>query len=357
MALALRASNAAAVFSPAVIDFWLAQINPRWSSTRCLATVDSRRRESRETVTLVLKPNRRFRGFLPGQHLNLTAVIDGARVTRSYSFSDAHRRDGRVSITVRHVPGGKLSTHLCRHSGVGEVVELGVAFGEMNWSSATGQDWTLLAAGSGITPMMSLIRSLEPDLGPRRVQLLYWARTADDLCFADELLERSRRDPRLRCHFLLTGEGAGVDQPRGRISPELLQTLRPDWHSQHVYACGPYGFVETARSMLVGRTSQFRSEAFTPLPAPAGDDREVNVALLRSGRSLRVRCDLPLLDALEAHGLRPPHGCRMGICNSCACAKTRGVVRDLRSGAADAEPSQALRLCSSLAQSDLSLDL
>src|SRR5690606_32833894 len=150
----------------------------------------------------VLRPNRNWRdlgSFRPGQHMNVSAEVNGVRVTRSYSLSDVPRADGRLSITVKHVEGGRLSEHLCRDARVGDVLELGQAFGQMTWVQPPQGEWLLLAAGSGITPMMSLIRSVvgagkggKPRHMPEGLQgltLVYWARTRAELCFAAELQE------------------------------------------------------------------------------------------------------------------------------------------------------------------------
>jgi stearoyl-CoA 9-desaturase NADPH oxidoreductase len=117
--------------SPAVFDFWAGRLRPGTSWDRPLARVVSRTVEARDAVTLVLQPNRHFAGFRAGQHVNVGVEVDGVRHTRSYSPSDAPRADGRVSITVRHVPGGKVSAQLCLHTRIDDVLELGPAFGAL----------------------------------------------------------------------------------------------------------------------------------------------------------------------------------------------------------------------------------
>ena len=105
-----------------VFDFWAGHINPAWSWSRALARVVERRVEAHDAVTLVLKPNRHVGGFVAGQHVNVGVEVNGRRVTRSYSLSNAPRRDGRLEITIKHVPGGVVSTHLCQHLKVGDVL-------------------------------------------------------------------------------------------------------------------------------------------------------------------------------------------------------------------------------------------
>lgn len=343
--------------SPAVFDFWARRVSRTLSWDRPLARVVERTVESRDAVTLVLQPNRHFTGFAAGQHLNVTAEIEGVRHTRSYSPSDAPRADGRLSLTVREIAGGKMSTTLCSHLKVGDVVELGPAFGEM-----TGFDGPRLycAAGSGITPLMSLIRAaaranLALDLD---LDLIYWAQRRDERCFAEELRTLAATLPGLRVHLVLTREPTLQDgEHAGRPDASLLATLVPDHARRVVYACGPSGFVDSLRGLLADRCAGFHAEAFTPLATIAAVTGTVRVELAQSRRTLEIAAGTPLLEALEAQGLKPAYGCRMGLCNTCACGKRAGTTQNIVDGALDAEPSSALRLCVSRAASDLILDL
>lgn len=341
--------------SPALFDFWAAQVHPAWSWNRPLARVVGRHTESRNAVTLVLKPNRHFGGFRAGQHVNISAEVDGARVTRSYSPSAEPRADGCVEITVRHVEGGKLSTQLCLHTKVGDVLDIGAAFGEMTWPTQAGGRWLFLAAGSGITPLMSLVRSAPADA---EVDLVYWAARRSELCFADELRQLAARRHTLGCHFVLTREAElDAGERAGRPSAEQLRELVPDLAACRTYACGPSGFVASTRTLLEQHVAQFNSEAFTPPQMPTPLAGTVRVELARSGRILELVSGSSLLTALEAQGLNPAHGCRMGLCNSCACEKFSGTTQHLISGDTDVEPATALRLCVNRAASDLVLDL
>ena len=112
---------------PVVLDFWLSRLNPLWSWDQARARVVERRHEAEGVTTLVLQPNRHFRGFRAGQHVNVGVEIDGVRYTRSYSASDMPRADGRIRITVKAVEGGKLGAHL-QTIAVGSVLILGQAF-------------------------------------------------------------------------------------------------------------------------------------------------------------------------------------------------------------------------------------
>lgn len=356
--------------SPAVFDFWAGKLNPVWTWERTLAEVVEVCQEARNAVSLVLRPNHHFTGFQPGQHINVTAEINGARVTRSYSFTDVPQADGGIRLTVRRNEGGKLSNHLCDVIRVGDVLELGKAFGGMTLDAASpGKPegkFLFLAAGSGITPLMSLTRALAVAGMPVDVTLIYWARTRAELCFAKELKALSVSMPRFQVHFMLTREAPQQNSEQcgsehlGRISHTLLRELASDLHERHVYTCGPAGFVDAVRELAGTKARSFHAEAFT---APVLDvatntaTGTVRVELAISGRTLEIPAGQSLLTALEAQGVNPAYGCRIGICNTCACGKSSGTTQDLNSGDYSAEPTAALRLCISRVSTDLTLDL
>ncbi len=351
----LRRLAAPFVNAPA-FDFWASRVHRSWSWQRPLARVVERHDASADAVTLVLKPNRHWRGFAPGQHVNLGVEVDGIRLTRSYSLCDIPRRDGRIAITVKAVDGGKVSQRLLAHARVGDVLDIGPAFGAMALPEAN-EPVLLLAAGSGITPLMALLRQHAARGMPAPITLLYWSRRREQHCFTQELRALAAIHPRFDLHLVLTGEAAFAgDEAEGRIDAALLSVLAPDFAQRHVLACGPGGFVDAARALCADARS-FDAEAFSPPARVVDDSGTAVITLSRSGRTLEVARSQSLLTALEAHGVKPASGCRMGICNTCACGKREGSTRHLHTGSIEHEPVSALRLCVSSAASDLVLDL
>ncbi len=344
--------------APPVFDFWASRVNRTWSWDRGLARIVSRREASSDSVSLLLQPNRHFAGFVAGQHVNVGVEIDGMRYTRSYSFSNAPRADGRIEITVKTIEGGRLSRHLSGTARVGDVLELGQAFGDMTLPANPDGQWLFLAAGSGITPLMAMTRQLASQGMPVPLTLLYWARTREELCFADELRAMAKAHANFDVRFMLTRQPLqAVDEVAGRIDQVALDSLVDGLSSQQVFACGPGGFVETAGELLASQVKSFKTEAFTPPPRVVLDTGNVQVTLASSGRTLTVARGQSLLTVLEAEGLRPASGCRMGICNTCACGKRSGTTRNLHTGDITDEPVSALKLCVSSAATDLVLDL
>lgn len=341
-----------------VFDFWASRVNRNWTWERPRARLVARVPAARDAVTLLLKPNRHWNGFRPGQHVTLGVEIGGVRHNRSYSLTEPARADGLLAITVKAVEGGRISQYLCRQARPGEVFEIGQAFGDMSLPARPQSGLLFLAAGSGITPLMALTRQLAAQGMPVALDLIYWVRRRDEACFLDELRALAAAHAGFRLHLALTGEPVRAeDEQQGRITADMLSRLVHGGDARQVLACGPGGFVETARSLLVGRALSFQAEAFSPAPIAVEDSGEVEVHLRRSGRRLRLPRGQSLLTALEAQGLKPASGCRMGICNTCACGKSAGSTRHLPSGDLAHEPSQALKLCINSAVTDLELDL
>ena len=339
--------------SPALFDFWAGKLNPLWTLRQPLARLVRREPAGEGAVTLVLRTNRHWRGMQPGQHVMLGVEIDGRILQRSYSPTEIGPRT--LAITVKAVEDGRVSRHLVRVARIGTLLQIGPAFGDFHAPGAA--PLLLLAAGSGITPMRSLLRSLTRRPLGAPVDLFYWDRTPAHFSFREELLALASAQPALRVHLLATREG---DERAARIGAHTFAGLGDAPLAQrHVLACGPDGFVAAARALLQHHVAGFQGEAFTPPAAAEGADAEgtVQVTLARSGRQLSVPRGRSLLEGLEAHGLAPRHGCRMGICNSCTCTRTSGATRHLRTGEQHAEPAQPVRICINAPTTDLVLDL
>ena len=342
--------------NPRFFDFWASHLNRLWTWQRPMARVIAREQIAPDAVTLVLRGNRHCGPVLPGQHVNIGVEIDGRMVTRCYS--PTVNADGTLAISVKAVAGGRLSRHLCDAVRVGEVLELGAGFGEMTLPRDVSAPWLFLAAGSGITPLMSLARDLAARGMPAMVDVMYWARSEADLWFADELRAMAARFPSFRLHLFVTRDAATrEDVACGRIGAAMIEQRLGDVSMRRVYACGPAGFIDAARGLLAGSVASFDAEAFSMPEAPVAEEGDVQVHLAKRGLTLSLPRAATLLSALEAAGLRPASGCRMGICHTCVCGKRSGATHDLLTGETVSEPVSSLRLCVSRPASDLVLDL
>jgi len=345
------------VFSPTTFDFWASHINAAWSWQRPLARIVAKETAAKDAITLTLKPNRHVQSFLAGQHVNIVAEINGIRLSRSYSPSFIPNQNGVFTITVKRMAGGKVSNWLIDQASVGDVIEVGDAFGAMTLSDQQLKH-TFLAAGSGITPFISLVRHWVAQGAVGSLTLIYWAQTRAELCNAKEFNQLAEAYPNFRVHYALTQEDrVQPHELNERINAELFASLVSDLDEQIVYACGPAGFVELARELTEAQAHGFYGEAFSlPLLAET-DGARINVQLTRSNRTVSVPVGQPLLAALEAQGLKPASGCRMGICNTCACIKHAGTTEHVLTKDRHSEVGDSVRICVSSARSDLTLDL
>ena len=338
---------------PAVFDFWARHFNRTWSAERILARVIERRTASSRATTLVLKPNRHWPGARAGQHLDVIVELQGVRHRRSYSLSAPPRADGCIEITVAAVEGGRVSPVLARATRIGDVLELSAPYGGLCFPVTAGAPALLLAAGSGITPLRALLLDALANGDTRPITLLYWAQTREELCFREELLQLAQQHSKLRVECLLTRD---PEAPVARISAAQLQTLAPDLDASEVLACGPDGFIASARELCASARG-FQAEGFTAATALETGAGPVRVQLKRSGLTLDLPTDRPLLQALEDAGQTPAFGCRRGICNTCSCDRVAGASRDLQNGALRNEPATPIRLCVHAAAAGLVLDL
>lgn len=349
------------------VDFWLTQSGSTQSTDRCLARVVKIDQETEAAASIWLEPNALFKGFEAGQHVNATFFINQMAYTRSYSFSNAPSRTGLVRLTVKKTPEGVVSNHVVDQIKVSDVVELGDVFGDMTLSNTQPEldtkqpNMLLLAAGSGITPMMSLIESLEQQGWPAKVTLMVWARNPEDVIFDRELVKKAAQSERFN-YVRLLEEGAVQTRSdlSGRPAHDQFKSFVENWSATDVYACGPDGFMKVIQSIVQDQPKSFHAESFTPTALNFDDEAEVKtfpITLTKSNRVVEVENNKPLLKALLDKGINAPHGCGMGICNTCSCEKLLGITKNVQNKSVCGESNTALRLCVNAAQGPLTLDL
>ena len=353
----LRALVARGWLRESDVDAWLALLHPALRLNRVMAQVGARQWVADDMLALTLRANGNWRGAQPGQHLQLYLQRNGVRLSRSYSLTALHA-DGSLEIAIKRQPGGRVSPYLLERLEVGELLELGPVYGELSWpEQASGV--LLLAAGSGITPLLGLLRAALAQGCSAPISLLHYVREQGQRAFVAELQALQGQYANLQVRWSLSGATADGAELRGRFAAEHLESIA-GLAQRSVLACGPAGFVGQVQQWWQGARGQgeLQVEAFTP-PAPSADisRRAVRLGFARSHRVAEADNQRSLLEQAEAQGLKPAHGCRQGICASCTCTLLSGVVRDLRSGALFSEPGQQIRLCVSAPHSDMEIDL
>jgi stearoyl-CoA 9-desaturase NADPH oxidoreductase len=339
-----------AVLEPRDADFWLQKINPLWSVEQALGKIVHKDPSAQDTVSFTLKTNKHFQMGEAGQHHPVFVVVNGVRYERTYSLSKIDSE--HVLLTVKKVTGGKVSTWLLDHAQIGDILELGQPFGDMTLPKTTAP-LLLLAAGSGITPMYSLLQSLvqTQQITDQNVTLLYWVKTQADAVFLKQFQAWAQQYSNFNFQLLCTQEAPQA----ARLNAEHL-ALVTDLEQATVYACGPSGFVQQVETVFK-QAKAIATEAFSITTSSSAEVGFVNVTLTQSKQVLTIPKGQSILVSLEQQNIKPKHGCRMGICNKCACNKVEGSTANILNGSQNAEPGNLLKICVNSAQSDLIIDL
>ena len=334
----------------------LRALHPMLSLTDVRARVVRIVDETADTKTFVLQPNALWQGrhgAQAGKFVQLRLEINGRRVERIYSLSS--RPGARlIAITVKRQAGGLVSPHLHNHVKVGDVLTISQADGEFVLPAQLPAKMLLLSAGSGITPVMAMLRDLQARHYQGDVVFLHVCRNPAELIFTTALQAAADSFPELSLllHF---------DDSAGRFTPEALQLAVPDVGERAAWMCGPGGFMDAVHRhwRTQGLTAPLHSERFVAVPMlpTTSPGTPVTVMLAHSGAHFVTTGTAPLLAQAEAAGLSPKHGCRIGICRSCQCTKKSGTVENLQTGEISSTPNEQIRLCISVARTDLALDL
>ncbi|MGH8105860.1 MAG: flavin reductase family protein, partial [Arenimonas sp.] len=298
-----------------------------------------------------LKPNARFKGFRPGQHVLLELEINGARHARCFSFSNAPRADGLIRLTIKQKENGLVSAaaHALKP---GNIVRLSQAQGAFAPRDQNGK-LLMLSAGSGVTPMMSLLQNYVNDNPQRDLVIVHCGHNENDIVFADELRQLATNSPQLKLVLHAT-------KNHGHLDKEKLAAIVPDWNERETLLCGPDGFMQTIETMFAeaGRSDFLQSESFGRRAAPVDPDAtEFEISRENTEQVFTVLSGQSLLDGAEAAGLQPKFGCRRGICRTCQCKKTSGTVTNLLTGQVSGPGEELIQLCISTPQSAVELVL
>jgi len=341
--------------SPLLPDDYLELVNPLWSTRELRGRIERIERETPEAVSVLIKPGWEWPGHRPGQYLRLGLEVDGVHHWRAYSLtSDPGRSDGCIAITPKLVREGKVSPFLFARVRPGTIVRLGGVEGTFVLPDPLPPRLLFISAGSGITPIMSMLRSIVGGAGPTDVVHVHCARNADGVIFGDELRKLDARHSRYRLHEHISGE-------HGRMRPDQLESLCADWRERETFLCGPTGLLEamSERWRREGDPERLHVEHFQP-GAHVGDGERGKGGTINFTRSGLEACsdgEQPILAAGESAGAALPYGCRMGICHTCVGRLCAGQVRDLRTGRVHGQPGEMLRTCINAPEGAVEIDL
>ncbi|WP_409329432.1 ferredoxin reductase [Trujillonella humicola] len=311
--------------TPLLPSDYLDLVDPLRSGAALRGRIEAVHRETRDAATLVIRPGRDWRPHVPGQYVRLGVDVDGVRRWRAYSITSVlGRADGCFTVTVKAIPGGVVSNHLVHRTSPGAIVQLDQATGDFTLPAPRPRRALFVTAGSGITPVMGILRNRATD-DDVDVVVVHSAPTADDVIFGAELRE-----------LAAAGRIRLVEQhtdTAGMLSAAEVAGLVPDLAERPTWACGPVGMLDALEEHWAGAglADRLYTERFRPAVV-ATDGEGGTVAFTGSGTTVEAGGATPILDAAEEAGVLMPSGCRMGICFGCVLPLREGAVRDLRTG-------------------------
>jgi ferredoxin-NADP reductase len=355
---------ASVLTTPLDPEDFLALVNPLSSARQLRGIVTRVERETPDSTTIHFRPGRGWNAHEAGQWARIGVEIDGVRQWRSYSLSAAAGHDPAITVTAI----GTVSSALARDTRPGDVLFLDVPQGDFVLPGHP-RPLLMLTAGSGITPVMSMIRTLVPRRPDADVVLLHCARTRHDALFHDELLELADQFPGLRVRHWFTREEGGLSEQAGRrldlSTTADLDALCPDWRTRKAFACGPAELLDDAEELWAregvdgtdATGASLTIERFAPVLLPGTGGEGGVVVFEKSDKEVEAGGDVPLLDAGEECGVVMPSGCRMGICRSCLTPLVAGKVRDLRTGEVHGDEGELIQTCVNAAAGPVHLDI
>lgn len=317
-------SIAQMVTQPLVPRDFIDLIDPLSSSLDLRGRIDAITAETADAATIRIRVGRGWRGHRAGQYVRIGVDVNGVRQWRTYSItSQANPKPHRfITITVKTVTDGVVSNYLVRQAKAGTLVHLDQACGDFTLPATRPAKVLFVTAGSGITPVMGMLRSHSRELTD--VVVVHSAPTADDVVFGDEL-----RDLAAAGSVRLVEQHTATS---ARITTADLDELVPDWAERQTWACGPAALLDDIEAHWAthGVADLLHTERFTA-PAVGGGDGGP-VSFTRTGSTVETAPGTTLLEAGENAGVLMPSGCRMGVCFGCVIPLRNGAVRDVRNG-------------------------
>ena len=334
-------------------DDYLSLVNPLWSSRELRGRIEKVVPETEDAATLVIRPGWGWHyEHSPGQYVGIGVEVDGKFQWRSYSVSSPPKRSRRtIEITVRAMPEGKLSGHLVKGLTPGTIVRLAKPEGDFVLPEPPPARMLFLVGGSGITPVMAMLRTMDRRNNMSDVVVHYSSTTPERMIFRDELLDLGEKWPNLKLHE----HHSDAD---GIFALEGLDTLCPDWRDREVWACGPGPMLDAAEEhwKAQDRAGSLHLERFSlDLGGDGGEGG--SISFRNSDKTIDTDGATTVLEAGESIGVGMPFGCRMGICHTCTVTKIAGTVRDLRNGEEYDQPNEQVQTCVTTAVGDCILDI
>jgi stearoyl-CoA 9-desaturase NADPH oxidoreductase len=339
------------LFTPLLPDDYIELINPLWSTQELRGRVERLERQTEDAVTLVIKPGADWDRHQPGQYLRIGVIVDGVHHWRAYSIT-SEPSDDFICITPKLVQEGKVSPHLTTRLQPGTIIRLGGVEGDFTLPDPRPEKALFISAGSGVTPIMSMVRALDQEDRLEDAVLVHSAHNEDDVIFGSSLQALDERREGFRLHLQLT-------QQQGRISPPDLEQICPDWRERETFLSGPSDMLDAMEEYWEkeGDRELLHMERFQPKVGLSEEGEGGEISFLASDTKTEAGGGTPILVAGEEAGLTLKYGCREGICHTCTGKLCSGRVRDLRNGNVYGTEGETIRVCISAPEGPVEVDL
>ena len=325
---------------------------PGKSLTGNKAKVLSIVKETEDTISIMLQTDSKWKGFTPGQHLQLGVKINAVWYSRTFSVaSSLHQfnQEGIIRLCIQKQENGKVTPWLFDQLQTADFVNISEAKGSFSLPENT-RKALFIAGGTGITPFISMLHIAAEK--QQNVVLLYYAKSQQHILKAE--LEALNGFDNIQIHFLTSTE-------QGRFCKAHLHSLCPDFQNRNILICGPAGMIEDGCQLLEtedvpqGNISfeYFKSANFTL--SKAGEN--IPSTIYVKGKSISANSQLSILSQLESAGLQPKYGCRMGLCKQCQCLKTSGIVFNQLTGKYSEPTKEPIQICVSTPMGEVTIDL
>ena len=317
--------------------------------------------ETDQMLSVWLAPASSWSGFIPGQHLLVTMLHQGRYISRSFSISSSSAvfaQQKQIRISCRIQPEGVFTQALAAEIAKLAHLSISDAMGDFvlapQADTAQQQSIVMVAAGSGITPLWSMLSSLRCWTSP--VTLFYCVKNVAQAAFVSELKLLAAKQPLFELQLIET-RAAGrlnlVQQLKSRANFSFSKAL--------YFFCGPEAMSRQYKNELITQgvsANAIYAELFG-LALAASEGQVKQALILQHGKLTTVAAasGVPLLQLAEQQGLTPSFGCRIGVCYQCVCQKKSGQVLNLRTGQISGDGPEQIQLCISAAHSDLHIEL
>ncbi|MFE0749136.1 ferredoxin reductase [Gordonia sp. NPDC058843] len=338
--------------TPLLPDDYLHLINPLWSARELRGKVLDVSKETEDTATVTIRTGWGFPdSYKPGQYVGIGLQIEGKWHWRSYSLTSIGTNENKtIAITVKANPDGFLSSHLVDGVNPGTIIRLQSPKGDFHLPEPVPGKILFVTAGSGITPVMAMLRQLSSHGQTPDIVHIHSAPTRDDVIFLDEMEKLADEADDYDLNLQLTKD-------MGKFDVSRMDEWAPDWRERECWACGPVALLDAMEAHYEdgGLRERLHVERFAIARTDhGGEGGTVKFAI--SDKEAEIDGATTLLEAGENLGIQMAFGCRMGICQTCVVPLAGGYVRDLRTGEERRE-GERIQTCISAVSGECTLDL